>query len=116
MSIHPGETYFPVASISVRPRAGTWPIFTKRPWAIATSAAIHGFPAPSSTRPFRITTSYIVSAAVGRPRGASRATSPPAARTGAGPGADDGLGPALEHAAAAETARRNATVVPEASV
>src|SRR5437867_2135280 len=63
MSIQPGDTYFPRASISVRPRPSTLPIRTNRPSRMATSARIQGFPAPSSTRPFRITTSYAVSVA-----------------------------------------------------
>src|SRR5437016_8028424 len=56
-SIHPGETYLPRASISVVPCSGTRPILAKRPSLIATSARIQGLPAPSSTRPLRITTS-----------------------------------------------------------
>ena len=51
MSIQPGETYMPAASISLVPRSGTRPIFAKRPSVMATSARIHGLPAPSSTRP-----------------------------------------------------------------
>ena len=58
ISIQPGETYLPVASISRLPLPSILPILTKRPSLIATSARIHGFPAPSSTRPFRMTTSY----------------------------------------------------------
>src|SRR5207244_3229137 len=64
MSIQPGETYRPRASISVLPLASTFPIFAKRPSLIATSANTHGFPAPSSTRPPRITMSYSESAAL----------------------------------------------------
>ena len=40
------------------PCSRTRPIFAKRPSLMATSARIHGFPAPSSTRPLRMTTSY----------------------------------------------------------
>src|SRR5882762_1218030 len=59
MSIQPGDTYLPVASISCRPRPVTIPMRTKRPPLIATSARIAGLPAPSSTCPLRMTTSYI---------------------------------------------------------
>src|SRR5688500_9009350 len=65
MSIQPGETYLPRASISVVPRSVTRPIFTKRPSLMATSPRIHGLPAPSSTRPLRMTTSYAKGAPAG---------------------------------------------------
>jgi hypothetical protein len=58
MSIHPGETINPAASSSVRPRPVTVPIATNLPSRIATSARTQGLPAPSSTRPPRITMSY----------------------------------------------------------
>ena len=59
MSMKPGETYSPVASISRRPSAlhlGR----SERCGRIstATSARTHGFPAPSRTRPPRMTISY----------------------------------------------------------
>src|SRR5690606_28068231 len=58
MSIQPGDTYRPVASISRPAQPVTCPIRAKRPSRMATSARIHGLPAPSSTRPFRMTTSH----------------------------------------------------------
>src|SRR5688500_13309944 len=58
MSIQPGDTYLPRASISVFPWPSTLPMRTNRPPLIATSARTHGLPEPSRTRPFLMTKSY----------------------------------------------------------
>src|ERR1700689_1982934 len=67
MSIQPGDTYSPCASISRTPRPSMRPILAKRPSLIATSARTHGFPSPSRRRLLRITTSYIGAGWAGTP-------------------------------------------------
>jgi hypothetical protein len=59
MSMNPGVTNLPVASITRAACAlPSFPIATMRPFCTATSAGNHGLPVPSITRPFLINRSY----------------------------------------------------------
>ena len=55
MSMNPGATAIPLASISTPPSASPRPIAAMRPSSIATSASIPGPPSPSKTVPPRMT-------------------------------------------------------------
>src|SRR5580704_4406203 len=54
MSMNPGATTAPAASISATPRSSTLPTATIRPWSMPTSPRKRGFPEPSTKTPLRI--------------------------------------------------------------
>ena len=59
MSMKPGATQSPAASISGASVGGTWPTAAMRPSSIATSPTTGSAPVPSKTVPFRITRSTV---------------------------------------------------------
>ena len=66
MSMKPGQTKSPSASITRSAGSSTRPTAAIRPPAMPTSARYQGLPAPSITRPPRISTSSKLGLVVGR--------------------------------------------------